>query len=109
MKVPLPASHTDQDPNMLQIPCPYCGLRDQLEFRFGGEDAVERPGDPSAASDAEWANYLFYRENIKGPHFERWVHAYGCGRWFRLERDTLTHEILHSMKMNEPVPGANRP
>lgn len=94
---------------MLRIPCPYCGLRDQLEFRFGGEDAVERPRDPTAARDDEWAHYLFYRENLKGLQLERWVHAHGCGRWFRLERDTVTHEILRSIKMNEPESGANKP
>ena len=28
---------------MLQIPCPYCGVRDEEEFRFGGESHVARP------------------------------------------------------------------
>jgi sarcosine oxidase, subunit delta len=24
---------------------------------------------------------------------ERWVHTAGCRRWFKLVRDTVTHEI----------------
>ncbi len=84
---------------MLRIPCPHCGLRDLTEFRHGGEAGVERPADPSAASDAVWADYLYYRNNVKGPHVERWVHIHGCRQWFELRRDTLTHEV-------EPAPEA---
>lgn len=78
----------------MRIPCPHCGTRDIAEFRYGGAAGVERPADPAAAGDAAWADYLFYRDNPKGPYRERWVHAYGCRRWFELERDTVTHEIL---------------
>ena len=46
------------------------------------------------ASDAAWADYLYRRANPRGPHRERWVHTSGCGQWFALERDTVTHEIL---------------
>jgi heterotetrameric sarcosine oxidase delta subunit len=84
---------------MLLIKCPFCGLRDQTEFRCGGETSRERPARPELASDAEWADYLFYRENPKGPLVERWVHAYGCRRWFQVVRDTLTHEILEVCPM----------
>ena len=28
---------------MLQIRCPNCGVRDEIEFRFGGEAGIERP------------------------------------------------------------------
>lgn len=79
---------------MLRISCPFCGTRDQVEFQFGGESKVRRPHDPQQASDAEWADYLFYRDNIKGVHHERWLHIYGCGQWFNVVRDTLSHEIL---------------
>ena len=54
---------------MLRIPCPWCGTRDESEFRFGGESHVERPG--LEVTDAEWADYLFNRENPKGLHYER--------------------------------------
>ena len=87
---------------MLRIPCPYCGTRDESEFRFGGESHVERP-DPEV-SDAEWADYLFNRENPKGLHFERWCHTYGCSQWFNVVRDTVTHEFhaVYKMGLSKP-------
>jgi heterotetrameric sarcosine oxidase delta subunit len=79
---------------MMRIECPWCGLRDQTEFRYGGQAGVLRPADPAAASDEAWADYLFYRDNPQGRQHERWVHAWGCRQWFEVVRDTLTHEIL---------------
>ena len=87
---------------MLRIPCPWCGVRDETEFRFGGEAHVERPG--LEVSDAEWADYLFNRENPKGLHYERWCHVYGCSQWFNVVRDTVTHEIHAVYEMGEPRP-----
>ena len=87
---------------MLQIPCPYCGVRDENEFRFGGEAHIIRP-DPDA-SDSDWADYLFNRTNPKGMHLERWCHSFGCGLWFNAARDTLTHRILAVYPMGEPGP-----
>ncbi|OYZ70584.1 MAG: sarcosine oxidase subunit delta, partial [Rhizobiales bacterium 24-66-13] len=51
---------------MLLIPCPYCGARPEIEFHCGGEAHIARPADPSALSDAEWAEYLFIRKSPKG-------------------------------------------
>ncbi len=79
---------------MLSISCPWCGPRDEPEFVCGGPADVARPGDPDAASDAEWAAYLYFRRNPRGRTLERWLHAAGCRRWFLVERDTVTHEIL---------------
>ncbi len=87
---------------MLRIPCPYCGTRDESEFCLGGESHVERPGPE--VSDAEWADYLFNRENPKGLHFERWCHTYGCSQWFNVVRDTVTHEFhaVYKMGLSKP-------
>jgi heterotetrameric sarcosine oxidase delta subunit len=90
---------------VLRIPCPYCGLRDQTEFQFGGEATLVRPPDPEAVSDGEWADYLFYRDNVKGVHLERWLHHFGCRQWFLVERDTVTHEIRSARRL-EVSPGA---
>ena len=57
---------------MFIINCPYCGERDQQEFKAGGEAHIERPKQPTELSDDEWAEYLFMRKNIKGVQFERW-------------------------------------
>ena len=89
---------------MLRIECPYCGTRDQNEFRYGGEAVSRRPAQPESVDDADWAAYLFYRANAKGPHFERWLHAYGCRQWFLLARDTATHAIEGAYRLDEPPP-----
>jgi sarcosine oxidase, subunit delta len=89
---------------MLRISCPYCGPRDETEFVFGGPSHVTRPsGD---ADDRIWSAYLFDRKNPVGLNRERWSHAYGCGRWFNIARDTRTHEILHTYPMGSPPPAA---
>lgn len=87
---------------MLRIECPYCGLRDEPEFSFGGESHIARPA--AVAGDAEWADYLFYRTNPKGDHAERWCHSYGCGQWFNVVRDTVTHEVKATYPITSPRP-----
>jgi heterotetrameric sarcosine oxidase delta subunit len=79
---------------VLLIPCPHCGLRPEIEFRYGGQAGIAHPPDPDAVDDRAWANYLFLRDNPKGPFRERWVHTAGCRRWFDVTRDTLTNEFL---------------
>jgi sarcosine oxidase, subunit delta len=87
---------------MMQLSCPWCGVRDEAEFVCGGTTHIERP--PLAASDADWAHYLFFRDNPKGVHLERWRHAFGCGQWFNLARDTVTHAVLAVYRMGDPPP-----
>ena len=36
---------------MFIINCPYCGERDQQEFKAGGEAHIERPKQPTELSD----------------------------------------------------------
>ena len=90
---------------MLRIKCPWCGVRDQTEFQFGGESHICRPENPQDVTDAGWAEYMFYRKNPKGLHYERWVHSYGCRQWFNVARDTVTHNIVEVYKMNERPTG----
>ena len=89
---------------MLLISCPWCGTRDETEFRCGGEAHIVRPKDPDALSDGEWADYLFMRTNPKGVHHERWVHTQGCRRRFNVLRHTVTHQILAIYRIGEPPP-----
>ncbi|MCC2665807.1 MAG: sarcosine oxidase delta subunit [Geminicoccaceae bacterium] len=93
---------------MLLIPCPWCGEREETEFRCGGEAHILRPRDPAALSDDQWADYLFMRTNPKGIHCERWRHVHGCGRWFNLARDTVSDQILAVYPMGEPRPKIDR-
>ena len=81
---------------MLLIPCPYCGSRPEIEFRYAGEAHVVRPADPAAVSDEEWAAYLYLRTNPPGSHCERWRHVHGCGRFFNVVRDTVSDRIEQS-------------
>ncbi|MEU2236442.1 sarcosine oxidase subunit delta family protein [Streptomyces vietnamensis] len=94
---------------MLLIPCPWCGPRDEAEFHYGGQAHVPHPEDPAALTDEEWARYLFFRDNPKGPFAERWSHAAGCRRWFNAVRDTATNEILAVYKVGESRPETVEP
>jgi heterotetrameric sarcosine oxidase delta subunit len=79
---------------MLLINCPYCGPRAQIEFSYGGDATVQRPVDPEKVTLDAWLDYVYLRDNPRGPHWELWQHAAGCRSWLRVQRDTLTHEIL---------------
>ena len=87
---------------MLLIPCPHCGPRPELEFRYGGEAHVARPDN--AGSDADVARALFLRSNAKGVHAERWRHMHGCGRFFNCVRDTVSDKIISTYKSGEARP-----
>jgi sarcosine oxidase subunit delta len=89
---------------MLLIPCPWCGDRDETEFRCGGEAHIARPKQPASVSDDQWADYLFMRGNPKGLHFERWRCDRGCGKWFHAVRDTLTMEFKATYDIAELPP-----
>ena len=89
---------------MLVIDCPWCGLRDQLEFSCHGQAHIARPQDPQQLSDEQWGDYVFFRDNPKGIHYERWVHTHGCRRWFNAVRDTVTDEFLGTYKPGDPAP-----
>lgn len=87
---------------MLLIRCPWCGERAQTEFSYGGDATRERPRD----SEVSWYDYIYIRENRRGLHLEYWQHSHGCRRWFRVLRDTLTHEIHDSGEHLELPRGA---
>ena len=86
---------------MLALDCPYCGNRAQTEFTFGGDASIERPSDPRAVPLTEWLDYVYLRANPRGPHTEWWQHSAGCRRWFKVRRDTLTHEVIGSSRPAE--------
>ena len=89
---------------MFLIKCPWCGNRDQTEFSCHGEAHIERPINPSEIDDESWAQYVFFRDNKKGLHYERWIHDHGCRRWFNVARNTITDEITLIYKMGERSP-----
>lgn len=92
---------------MLIIRCPWCGPRDQSEFACHGEAHIARPADPDALDDGAWADYLFFRKNPKGLHRERWVHEFGCRRWFNAVRHTVSDEIFVTYGPGDAIPDAS--
>ena len=87
---------------MFLIHCPYCEeSREEEEFHACGQAHIQRPADPLACSDAEWGDYLYFRDNPRGTHQELWLHAAGCRKYFNIERDTVTHAIHRSYRIGE--------
>lgn len=89
---------------MLHLTCPFCGLRDEAEFRCGGQTHITRPGPHDRVSDEQWGRYLHFRDNPAGWHRERWLHAAGCRQWFNVIRHTVTHEIRTVYAVTDPQP-----
>lgn len=80
---------------MIVLNCPYCGQdRHEDELTYGGEAEIIRPLEPEQASDEVWTEYLYFRTNPKGNHHEQWCCSGGCGQWFKVARDTVSHDIL---------------
>lgn len=94
---------------MLLIHCPYCEkCLPELEFAYAGEAHIARPSAPVDQTDEQWEEFLFIRQNAKGPHFERWRHIHGCGRFFNAVRDTVSDRFLTTYKAGEPQPSLSK-
>ena len=91
---------------MMQLSCPLCGPRVEGEFHCGGTTGIARP--PLDCCDETWGRYLYFRDNPKGDHAERWCHTFGCGLWFNVLRDTVTHEVKAVYGIAEPRPAGTR-
>ena len=78
--------------------CPLNGPRNISEFAYGDE-VVQEP-DPSRASQAEWADYVFLDDNPAGVVREWWYHV-ATAYWFIAERDRASDEILRTYPASE--------
>lgn len=87
---------------MQQIACPWCGVRDEAEFRYRGDASQHRPA-PDAGLDAFLA-YVYERKNPYGWHVEWWHHVHGCRRVLKLARHTLTHQIAAVGQPQDELP-----
>ena len=84
---------------MLLIFCPYCKINvDETELVPGGEAHIKRK--TTGSNDDEFYSYLFEKKNPKGIHFEKWRHAFGCGKWFHVARCTVTMDIYGTYPSN---------
>ncbi|HEY5315220.1 MAG TPA: sarcosine oxidase subunit delta [Pirellulales bacterium] len=78
---------------MKLLTCPINGPRPLSEFVYGGE--VRPMPDPAAASDAQWADYVFNRRGEPGVHEEWWYHL-ASGTWFIAQRDNVSDQFLRT-------------
>jgi len=76
---------------MLRIACPWCGERDEVEFRYRGDASQARP--TADAPLEAFTSFIYERRNPRGWHIEWWLHVAGCRRLLKVVRHTLTHEI----------------
>jgi heterotetrameric sarcosine oxidase delta subunit len=90
---------------MQLIPCPWCGPRAHIEFRYHS-DAAALPRDWSRESPAEAETRIWQRANHIGVHDEVWQHADGCRGWLIVARHNLTHVVESSRPLG---PGAVAP
>ena len=76
---------------MLRIQCPWCGERDETEFRYFGDAELSRPDID--ADLAAFNSYAYQRDNPRGWHVEWWLHVGGCRKLIKIVRHTFTHEM----------------
>ena len=99
-------SRTEHAAAMLRINCPWCGERDETEFRYRGDATWLRP--QADATLEEFVRYVYERDNPLGWHLEWWLHVGGCRKLLKVVRHTLTHEIraVSAAQEQPPLPGA---
>ena len=90
----------DRNGEMILIPCPCCGPRDESEFTYGGPRRPF-PAISGAADLRDWHEALFDVPNPVGPLVELWYHTSGCETWVEVTRNSRTHEII-GCKLPEP-------
>jgi sarcosine oxidase subunit delta len=84
------------------LPCPFCGPRDEIEFHYVGEPKA-RPEPAASVSDDEWAEYLWFNDNLKGDAREIWLHL-TCMEMFTLRRDTTLNATVEGAPATGPSP-----
>lgn len=86
---------------MLRIACPWCGERDETEFRYRGDASHARPA--ADAGLAAFTAYVYERENRYGWHLEWWLHVGGCRKLLKVRRHTVSHEIRAVGAADDPL------
>ncbi|MEP5727791.1 MAG: sarcosine oxidase subunit delta [Sulfitobacter sp.] len=72
---------------------PLLGPRDSAEFIYLGDAAIMDRPDPETATDQDWHDYAYLRDNPAGDIRELWFHEGGDRSWLVVTRNTVTHEI----------------
>jgi sarcosine oxidase, subunit delta len=83
---------------MKLLTCPMNGPRNIDEFRSLGP--LRQAPDAAAASDTDWAWYLFRADNRRGVVVEWWRHV-PSNFFFLAERDVVSNEIIRTYTPDE--------
>jgi sarcosine oxidase subunit delta len=86
---------------VLRIDCPWCGERDETEFRYRGDASLSRP--QADAGVEAFTAYVYTRANVRGWHLEWWLHVGGCRKLLKVVRHTVTHEIYALGGAQDPL------
>ena len=78
--------------------CPLNGPRNISEFTYGGE--FHQMPNPHSCDSREWAEYVFFHDNIAGVVTEWWCHN-ATSYWFLADRNTVTDEIIRTYPTTE--------
>ncbi|MDR1888495.1 MAG: sarcosine oxidase subunit delta [Zoogloeaceae bacterium] len=90
--------HLLEEHAMKLMTCPINGPRPVSEFVYWG--VVRDMPDPQTASDAEWGDYVFNRDNAPGVKKEWWCHT-PSNTWFIAERDTEKDVVISTCLYGE--------
>lgn len=77
----------------MRIPCPHCGTRTLEEWVYG--EVFEVPANVEGAAQRD-IDRGFMHNNVEGTVHEAWFHLYGCRRWVKVTRDTITDQIIET-------------
>ena len=95
---PAPLPLAIRGEKMKLLACPLNGLRNISEFTYGGE--YHPTPDQQTSSVREWAEYVFFHDNVAGIVTEWWCHT-ASSFWFLAERNTITDEVIRTFKAEE--------
>ena len=90
--------HGTEGTTMKIMNCPLNGPRNISEFVWGGE--VKAMPDPGAATDRDWADFVFIENNTAGV-IREWCCHVPTSFWFIAERNTVTDEIVKTYSASE--------
>jgi heterotetrameric sarcosine oxidase delta subunit len=89
---------------MHRISCLFCGVRDEIEFRYRGDATINRPAPDADAS--AFTTFVYERTNPAGWHLEWWQHVHGCRLTLKVLRHTVTHDIAWVGRATDVPPEA---
>ena len=85
----------------MRIACPFCGERGNEEFAYLGDATVVRPDPGAAGATQAFADYVYLRDNPRGPPSRALVSRRRLSRLAR--RDPRHDDATRSSAWNSPA------